>query len=787
VLPRKATVFSLGALVALLLVLAAPASAITIASVVNTNTDEASTTHNSHECKTALGNCSLRAAMELVDEEEDVTNVISFDPTVFNGEEQDAIFVNTPLPAIEYPTTIEAGTECTTAGVEGAPCAGVIGLPTDPVFVVDADDTTIKGLSVAAGSVNIEVNESTGFEAIGDWIGIEMSGSNALPASTVGILLGHGSDEATIGGSGAGERNVIAFNEVGLDIFGASHTTVQGNWFGVTGNGVSPGRQDTDIEITNYKHSTDPEVEAEGNEIGGPLDTAAEESPECDGACNVISSAVDHGIDLSGDGAEAPPARGPTKILANYLGLDATGEQAVLADDQFPSFEGNKGVGIEAGAAGQLAVGGAAGSESNYFVGGLVGISFEGGDEFEAKGNFFGQSQSGEPIAAMQGYAIAAVAAAGTEGPVIAGNQIKMGESGTAILESGGGSQITGNKISGGGAGIFSPGNTAGTGSLIEDNLIEDVEGIGIFVSNAENKILGNEVLRARDTGIEVSSGSTADDGNVIGGDPPEAENVVSDGGGFAIVIAGDEGTRNEIRANHGSGNEGELGFIVLRDVPNEEPNGVEEPTIEAAGKTEASGKAEPYAIVRVFYKASAEPGELGGYLGKAEADGSGDWKVAYNAPVPAETRITATQTLDGGTSMLADPVKTSLDPPPPPVCPGASGCETTPPPSSSGSSPSSSTPAAPQPAPDTIKPKVTIKAAPKAKSTSTTARFKFVSNEPGSSFQCKLDKKPFKPCRSPKTYKKLKPGKHVFKVEATDPAGNVSAVVIRKFTVAGP
>jgi hypothetical protein len=51
----------------------------------------------------------------------------------------------------------------------------------------------------------------------------------------------------------------------------------------------------------------------------------------------------------------------------------------------------------------------------------------------------------------------------------------------------------------------------------------------------------------------------------------------------------------------------------------------------------------------------------------------------------------------------------------------------------------------------------------------------KLPSSESGSSFECKLDKKKFKPCRSPKKYKKLKPGKHLFQVRAkhggqTDP-----------------
>jgi hypothetical protein len=49
---------------------------------------------------------------------------------------------------------------------------------------------------------------------------------------------------------------------------------------------------------------------------------------------------------------------------------------------------------------------------------------------------------------------------------------------------------------------------------------------------------------------------------------------------------------------------------------------------------------------------------------------------------------------------------------------------------------------------------------------------FKFSSNEAGSTFLCKLDKKKFAKCKSPKTYKNLKPGKHKFQVKAVDAQG---------------
>jgi hypothetical protein len=67
-------------------------------------------------------------------------------------------------------------------------------------------------------------------------------------------------------------------------------------------------------------------------------------------------------------------------------------------------------------------------------------------------------------------------------------------------------------------------------------------------------------------------------------------------------------------------------------------------------------------------------------------------------------------------------------------------------------------------------------------------ATFRFASTEEGSTFVCKLDKKPFRSCKSPKTYKKLKRGRHRFQVKSVDPAGNPdSTPAIRKFRVRKP
>lgn len=49
---------------------------------------------------------------------------------------------------------------------------------------------------------------------------------------------------------------------------------------------------------------------------------------------------------------------------------------------------------------------------------------------------------------------------------------------------------------------------------------------------------------------------------------------------------------------------------------------------------------------------------------------------------------------------------------------------------------------------------------------------FAFAADEPGVRFRCRIDRRPFRPCRSPRAYL-LEPGRHAFRVFAIDAAGN--------------
>jgi hypothetical protein len=75
-------------------------------------------------------------------------------------------------------------------------------------------------------------------------------------------------------------------------------------------------------------------------------------------------------------------------------------------------------------------------------------------------------------------------------------------------------------------------------------------------------------------------------------------------------------------------------------------------------------------------------------------------------------------------------------------------------------------------PCADVDPPETAIAKHPKKTSSNRRVKFRFSADEPGSTFECKLDKRPFKPCRSP-VKRTVGTGRHRFKVRAVDAAGN--------------
>jgi CSLREA domain-containing protein len=731
------------------------------------------------DCETAVGTCTLRAAIQELNFSTGVKDKIDFDPS-FNAGPGDTIVLESALPNIVDPILIDGDgvndSRCMNATFSiNGPCVEVSGPnASTPALVVDnTDDVTIEGLSVTGSRTAISViNSSSGFVAHGDWLGVKLDG--AVGGNTTGIFLDPNSNGATIGGTTAADRNVFGNNGAeGLDVQGASQTHVSGNYFGVKPDGVTQAANGKDIEATSSFT-----VEAADNEIGAELSPQALATPACDGACNVISGSLSSGIDLLGDGGGEEPPGKTTTIRGNYIGLTATGGAL-----------GNATIGVQAGKSHETMIGGEAAASANHINGGAYGISASslgvGADELWIWNNLIGLNPAG--TATLAPPSVDAIFNSGEGVPLgkgarIYNNRISM-SGGIAIEQHSIGALIHENQVGRGSGGQSLSGGSIGiklwgpsiSASTVEFNLFENATGNGILVENNNNLLIGNTILGSGEAGIRVQDFLTlASTGTSIGGEVEGlSENTISDSGGDAIEVSGAEDDDTQITRNKGSGNAGlfiDLGADGAGNQAGGPNDGIQAPTITTATVSGVSGAAEPEATVRVFRKATASPGELQSFLAKATADGEGNWSVTYGSAIPGGTNIGATQSDVEGTSELA--VATTAETPggQPPVC----FCGVVDPPP-------------PPPPPDTQAPQTTIKKPPKAQAGSPAAKFKFNSTEPGSSFECKLDRKPFKSCRSPKKYKGLKPGKHVFKVRAIDAAGNVDpSPAKKKFRVLG-
>jgi hypothetical protein len=747
-------------LLAALFLLAFPAAASAVVYTVDSTGDQEDLLPGTGGCLTSVATCTLRAAIEESNESGSVDDEIVFS-SAFDGDLADStIAVGFSLPDIEDQVTIDGG-QCETDATVSGPCVAVSG---ESRFEVRAAKVRIEGLAISGFQIGIAV-EAEEFEARGDWIGFELDGSSGAGEQPYGIFVAPHADKAVIGGTAAGERNVIGNTNSGLVLRGSSFGTVLGNYFGVEPDGTTAASNNRDLVVADKLELLD-EVPATDNQIGADVGEAGLETPDCDFGCNVFASKSGStaAIDLVGNEfEEEAPATGPTQIDGNYVGLDADGEEV----------ENEATFGLMVGGAGGVEVGGEEDGEANFFAGSETAIYHEDGKEFAAVGNVIGDGPTAAEVDAPALGVFVYCLDLGTESAeavTVSDNVFEM-EGGKAIESVFGDAEIEGNTIEGAETGIFTKGGPPGAGDVIEDNVIGGSTGNGILIESNFNNVQHNSISGSGQAGIRIQDPIAfplvITTGNLIGGDAAGEENTIRESGDDAIQIVDvsgntEEDSYNQVARNKGDSNDGS--FIALIGNANA---GIEPPEISSVAKGSASGTAEPLALVRVFRKASAEKGELGGFLDQTTADGSGNWSVSY-ADLPGSTLVTATQTdTNLGTSELADPVETPADPTPPAGGGNGGG--------SAGPGPGN---------PDTTAPTVKITKAPKARSGSTTAKFKFKSNEAGSTFQCKLDKGKFKTCRSPKTYKKLKPGKHVFKVRATDKAGNVGKPAKRKFTI---
>jgi CSLREA domain-containing protein len=760
----------IAALAAALLVLAAvPAFAAAAGIEVNSLGDAPQLTPGP-TCDTgapAGEQCTLRAAIEAADFDPDTSRIEFLNPP-FEGGQQ--IALGSTLPPITHPVTITAQSHVFSG--YNAPNVGVTTAFGQVGLRVQSSGVVVENIAFGGGKVGIEVGAGAkGFTAEGDWFGLDVTGATATIQGP-GIVLGPGADEANIGGIDKADRNVFTHATYGIYIEGASRAEILGNYIGVgpaggTGFGGGAAGISNGVRVVDTSTST-----AKGNVIGG-IRTSPTGTTDCGGACNVIV-ASGLGIDLHGEVSKSLGSpTGPTTIRGNYIGLAADGS-AISVPSAFAGIYAERPTGTTGTPGpGQVTVGGATAAEGNVIDNGLFGMIAEGAEGLLVQRNLFGwlPASAGEG-SGPEGAALVVIGEGLTDRPEALENEMHLGPNAVGIESYGPGSRIVGNKIFGSETGLVTGGEDAGSGNTIAGNLIEGPDLYGVLLQNDANAVTGNSIVGVGRSGVQLDREEAPEPwptANRIGGDSPSLENLVEGSGESAISVGGEPETTNEVLGNFGLGNGGP--FIELREhSAGHPPNGeIKPPTLAVAYESSASGTAIPGAKVRVFGKPSTDPGSLERQIGSAIADASGHWTATFATKVAVGKLVAATQTSapgtpSGATSEVSAPAAAVADPIPPEEPKGGGGGN------GGGSSGNGSGTSGPPPPPAVAKvaPKVKIISGPKKTTTATKVTFKFkATNVSGAKFECKLDGARWASCKSPKTLKKLKVGKHTFRVRA--------------------
>lgn len=197
-------------------------------------------------------------------------------------------------------------------------------------YGVQTSDATTTNITIggsSAGERNVVSGNSTGGIQIqggatyvtikGNYVGLNAAGAAAVPNGSAGInVTGSGTGYVTIGGTSAGDRNIVSGNTSVAGIqtqSNASHITIQGNYVGTDPTGVSAIPNTYGMLILSTTDSV----------VGG---TAA-------GAGNLVSGNSSAGIGMNGPLTN-------TVFQGNLIGTDATGAGLISGGSQGIFFTG---------------------------------------------------------------------------------------------------------------------------------------------------------------------------------------------------------------------------------------------------------------------------------------------------------------------------------------------------------------------------------------------------------------------------------------------------------------
>jgi parallel beta-helix repeat protein len=294
----------------------------------------------------------------------------------------------------------------------------------DGIYIGNSDENTVGGDSAGErniisgnGGSGVEISDSNGNVVSGNYIGVDLTGKIGIANGADGVTLGNGSDGNTVGGDVVGESNVISNNELsGVAIVSSANNTISGNLIGTDSTGSSALGNGTGIRLNN----------AVDNIIGG--DTPGER--------NVISDNIISGVLLENDSNS-------NDIQGNYIGVTKAGNRAL----------GNNTGGVVISASNNNTIGGAAANLRNVISGNKDhNIVLSGGSvNTLIQNNYIGTDQTGKkaPIGsdlASNGIQIVSAGGVGIGGATAQANVISFNNVGVNVL-TGTGIVISSNSI----------------------------------------------------------------------------------------------------------------------------------------------------------------------------------------------------------------------------------------------------------------------------------------------------------------------------------------------------
>ena len=476
---------------------------------------------------------SLRQAMI------DANATAGIDTINFNiGSGHKQIIPTSPMPPIIYPVIIDGTTQ---PGYAGAPLIELSGQGAGSSAVGiritggsgGGSGSTIKGLIINRFGANGIFLDSSNNTIQNNYIGTTADGTDRAGNGTEGVAIfssipGTSSNNNTIGGTTASERNVISGNRSGVVINAQDGGTttgnvISGNYIGTNAAGNSGIGNAGDGVLFNDSQGVG---NLTNNTIGGTTGTTP--GGACTGACNLISGNGANGVGIWHSDAQN------NSVVGNYIGVNASGTGSIANGD----------IGVELNEAPNNTIGGTSASARNILSGNIGAGLF------------------------MTGAA--------TAGSHIEGNYIGTNAAGTAAIPNrkmgigigfSPGAIGARNNTIGGTTGTTPGGACTGSCNLISGNLQN-----GILILGSEsfnNHFVGNYIgTNAAGTGgigngldgigILETPNTEVGDGTAAG------RNIISSNGGSGIVVAGSSAAATRINGNYigESTQQGSLGNV---------------------------------------------------------------------------------------------------------------------------------------------------------------------------------------------------------------------------------